>query len=47
MVLMFYYKGLDKYMGRIMGKEDKGLSNKQDAAQEVVGRKSLIINDIK
>ncbi|MCK4829474.1 hypothetical protein KA005_77835 [bacterium] len=42
MAQMFYYKGLDKCMGRIMGMEDKGLSNKQDAAQEVVGRKRIV-----
>ena len=33
---MFYHKGIDKWMSTPMGKEDKGLSAKQEMVIELV-----------
>jgi len=34
MAPMFYHKGLDKCMGKVMGEEDKELNNKQAECAE-------------
>ena len=46
MAPMFYHKGLDKCMGKVMGEEDKELNNKQAECAETGWNCGVALNSI-